>query len=116
MPKLKSVIAGLALSTAVTGGALVTGATLTATSANAATQISAGTSVLSGGHFCGRRCHRHHRKHIKVVVENFNFNRNPRFEHRRDFRNNRHHHRFFHHRNFDNFDNGDWDDDDWGND
>ncbi|MFC5817209.1 hypothetical protein [Nonomuraea harbinensis] len=87
MPKLKSVLAGLALSTAVTGGVVVAGATMTTTSAAAATQVSAGTSVLTGGH-CGHRCwwRKHHRKHVRVIVENFNINRNP-FEHRRHHRN-----------------------------
>ncbi|MFG1948053.1 hypothetical protein [Nonomuraea sp. NPDC048826] len=79
MPKLKSVIAGLALSTAVTGGVVVAGATMTTASANAATQISAGTSVLTGGH-CGRRCKR---KQVRIIVENFNFNRNPDEHHHR---------------------------------
>lgn len=89
MPKLKSVLAGLALSTAM-GGAVVVGATATTASASAATQVSTGTSVVTGvtGCYRARRCgwgwrrhHRHERRHIKLVIENFNHNRNPQ-EHR----------------------------------
>ncbi|MFG2076783.1 hypothetical protein [Nonomuraea maritima] len=90
MPKLKSVIAGLALSTAMTGGAVVAGATVTTASASAATQVSTGTSVLTGAScFRARRCGgwgwrrhtRHNRRHINLIIENFNHNRNPQ-EHR----------------------------------
>ncbi|MEO3872701.1 hypothetical protein ABGB18_28135 [Nonomuraea sp. B12E4] len=45
MPELKSVIAGLAISTAMTGGVVGLGAATTA--AGAATQVSAGTSILT---------------------------------------------------------------------
>ncbi|MEV4806559.1 hypothetical protein AB0K18_41750 [Nonomuraea sp. NPDC049421] len=90
MPKLKSVIAGLAMSTALTGGVVSVGAATTSASANAATQISTGTSVLAG-HGCGwrpRRCgwgwkpwkrwgHRHHGVgRVRVVIVNRNYNRN----------------------------------------
>jgi hypothetical protein len=97
MPKLKSVIAGLALSTAMAGGTLVAGAATTTTGAAATTtKVGAGTSVLAGhGCFRARRCgwggwgrrhHRHERKHLRIIIENFNHNRNPRRhleEHRR---------------------------------
>ncbi|MFI7617910.1 hypothetical protein ACIBP6_42505 [Nonomuraea terrae] len=98
MPKLKSVIAGLALSTAMAGGTLVAGAATTTTGAAATTttKVGAGTSVLAGhGCFRARRCgwggwgrrhHRHERKHLRIIIENFNHNRNPRLhqsEHRR---------------------------------
>ncbi|PZG07173.1 hypothetical protein [Nonomuraea aridisoli] len=94
MPKLKSVIAGLALSTAMAGGTLVAGAaTTTASAAATTTQFSTGTSILAGhGCFRGRRCgwgrrhHHHERRHLRIIIENFNHNRNPKRhleEHRR---------------------------------
>jgi hypothetical protein len=118
MPKLKSVIAGLAISTAVTGGMVGVGAATSA--ANATTQVSNGTSVLMDdgwgwgwGHRRHhnrhhQRCNRHHggwgggwggwgwghRRHrgeICVVVHNDNVNDNgPRRRH--------HHHDHDHNR------------------
>ncbi|MFG1700723.1 hypothetical protein [Nonomuraea sp. NPDC049309] len=112
MPKLKSVIAGLALSTAVTGGVVGVGAATSA--AGATTQVSNGASVLMddgwGWGWGHRRHHRHHhharcgknhhggwgwggwgwghRRHrgeICIVVRNDNVNDNgPRHHHRRD--------------------------------
>ncbi|GAA4927043.1 hypothetical protein HD597_011689 [Nonomuraea thailandensis] len=94
MPKLKSVIAGLAISTALTGGVVGVGAATTTASADAATQVSTAGSVLAGNH-CGwgwRRCgggwgwgwnrgkrwgHRHHgHGRIRVVIVNKNYNNN----------------------------------------
>ncbi|GAA3110472.1 MULTISPECIES: hypothetical protein [Nonomuraea] len=111
MPKLKSVIAGLAISTAVTGGMVGVGAATSA--ANATTQVSNGTSVLMDdgwgwgwGHRrhhnrhhnnrCGRHHggwgggwggwgwghRRHHRGEVCVVIRNHNTNDNgPRQRH-----------------------------------
>ncbi|MEV4016976.1 hypothetical protein AB0J35_41440 [Nonomuraea angiospora] len=86
MPKLKSVMAGLAMSTAFSGGVVGVGAAMSA--AEAATQVGAATSVLAGS--CGswgwRRCGwgggrwanwRHHRMpRIKIIIINANRNRN----------------------------------------
>ncbi|MET9243547.1 hypothetical protein [Nonomuraea sp. NPDC003709] len=95
MPKLKSVMAGLALSTAFSGGVVGVGAAMSA--ADAATQVGTATSVLAGG--CGGggwgrggwgRCGwgggwgggrwanwRHHRMpRIKIIIINTNRNRN----------------------------------------
>ncbi|GAA3576702.1 hypothetical protein GCM10022419_067330 [Nonomuraea rosea] len=82
MPKLKSVIAGLAISTALAGGVVSMGAATTA--ANATTQVSNGTSVLAG-HGCyseRRRCgygwrrHHHQKVRVRVKVHNRNHNHN----------------------------------------
>ncbi|MFB4279452.1 MULTISPECIES: hypothetical protein [unclassified Nonomuraea] len=110
MPKLKSVIAGLAISTGLTGGMVSMGAATTA--ADAATQISTGASVLASdgwgwgrhhGHHgrhhqrCNRGGHhgggwgwggwghrRHHRGTVCIIVRNHNHNDNgPVHEHRR---------------------------------
>ncbi|WP_212746205.1 hypothetical protein [Nonomuraea sp. KC401] len=104
MPKLKSVIAGLALSTAMTGG--VVG--LSATSAEANTPVRSGPSVVTGDdgrwgwgwghhrrhrHNCKRHGHhhhggwgwghrRHHRGQICVVIRNDNRNENGERRHR----------------------------------
>jgi hypothetical protein len=51
MPELKSVIAGLAISTLLTGGVVGMGATIGTTSAGAATQVSTGTSILTDDDF-----------------------------------------------------------------
>jgi hypothetical protein len=106
MPKLKSVIAGLAMSTALTGGVVSVGAATTATSASAATNVSSTAPVVTwagchrsyrcggwggwghrwGG--CSSRCghrgwggwgwRRHHRSfpRIRVVIHNSNHNIN----------------------------------------
>ncbi|MFF4619658.1 hypothetical protein [Nonomuraea jabiensis] len=88
MPKLKSVMAGLALSTAFSGGVVGVGAAMSA--AEAATQVGTATSVLAGGcgNWGGRRCGwgwgggrwanwRHHRMpRIKIIIINTNRNRN----------------------------------------
>jgi hypothetical protein len=47
MPKLKSIIAGLAVSTAMSGAVVGLGAATTASSAGAATNLSSGTSTLA---------------------------------------------------------------------
>ncbi|MEO3888199.1 hypothetical protein [Nonomuraea sp. B5E05] len=105
MPKLKSVIAGLALSTAMTGGVVGLGAT----SAEANTPVRTGPSVVTGddggwgwgwGHrrhhrqSCKRHGHhgggwgwgwghrRHHRQNICVVIRNDNRNENGERRHR----------------------------------
>ncbi|MET7328778.1 hypothetical protein [Nonomuraea sp. NPDC005650] len=98
MPKLKSVIAGLAMSTAVSGGVVGVGAAMSA--ADAATQVSSAASVLANG--CGssgwRRCgggwgggrwanwRRHRMPRIKIIIINANRNRNEqqRVEERRE--------------------------------
>ncbi|TDC98342.1 hypothetical protein E1292_35430 [Nonomuraea deserti] len=105
MPKLKSVIAGLALSTAMTGGVVGLGAT----SAEANTPVRTGPSVVTGddggwgwgwGHrrhhrqSCKRHGHhhgggwgwgwghrRHHRGNICVVIRNDNRNENGERRH-----------------------------------
>ncbi|MEO3872700.1 hypothetical protein ABGB18_28130 [Nonomuraea sp. B12E4] len=85
MPELKSVIAGLAISTAMTGGVVGLGAATTA--ASAATQVGASASMLTGGGcrgwgWCGGH-RRHHRMHIRLNVFNRNFNQNDHFNHER---------------------------------
>ncbi|MGV9376869.1 hypothetical protein ACWDRB_13690 [Nonomuraea sp. NPDC003707] len=105
MPKLKSVMAGLALSTAFSGGVVGVGAAMSA--ADAATQVGTATSVLAKG--CGGgggwgRCGwgggwgggrwanwRHHRMpRIKIIIINTNRNRNV--QQRMDERNEMDHH------------------------
>ncbi|MEU1391373.1 MULTISPECIES: hypothetical protein [unclassified Nonomuraea] len=86
MPKLKSVIAGLAMSTALSGGVIGLGAATTATSADAATNVTtaATTTTLSGcfrrswcGGGWGGRNWRHHRfPRIRIIIVNRNRNRN----------------------------------------
>lgn len=95
MPKFKSVLAGLALSTAAAGSIIGLGG-LTAAEANTAS-VSTGTSVLS---WCGHRCggwggwhrrgrgvrvhiHLHNRNHNNNIIHpahntNTNFNRPDR--------------------------------------
>ena len=100
MPKLKSVMAGLAISTALTGGVVGLGAATNA--ASAATQFSTGTSVLSWGGChgwgrCGRGWRRHHnRQNVRINVHNRNFNRNDHWndERRHERRSQRHQDRF----------------------
>ncbi|WP_433350520.1 hypothetical protein ACQP25_40770 [Microtetraspora malaysiensis] len=62
MPKFKSVIAGLAISTAMTGGAVALGATTTATTANAAV-VQAGWGGGGGGWGRGHRNRNWNRNH-----------------------------------------------------
>lgn len=81
MPKLKSVLAGLAISTALAGGAVVTGAATSAVSANAATQISTGTSIVAGNscyrwNRCGWRRNHHPKLRLRIKIHNYNYNRN----------------------------------------
>ncbi|GAA3411758.1 hypothetical protein [Streptosporangium vulgare] len=87
MPKFKSVLAGLAISTALTGGVVGLGAATTATSAGAmTTTVTAAAFPTCGGgcgwrRGCGRCCGggwRHHRRHhrIKVIINNHNNNQN----------------------------------------
>ncbi|MEU8384201.1 hypothetical protein [Streptosporangium sp. NPDC048865] len=87
MPKFKSVIAGLAISTALTGGVVGMGAATTVTSANAMTTAitSAAYPTWGGGcgwrRGCGRCCggHRHHRRshhRFRLIINNHNNNDN----------------------------------------
>ncbi|MFG1704053.1 hypothetical protein ACFLIM_12740 [Nonomuraea sp. M3C6] len=114
MPELKSVIAGLAISTALTGGVVGLGAATTA--ASAAAQVSTGTSVLTG-HGCGwRRCGgggRHHNR-VRVNVFNNNVNRNDNINRRHERRFDRFNHfnRFDHDRHDHDHDDFDFDDED----
>ncbi|MEU4831443.1 hypothetical protein [Streptosporangium sp. NPDC023615] len=82
MPKFKSVIAGLAISTALTGGVVGMGAATTVTSAGAtATTVTAAAFPTSGcgwghrRHCCGDR-YRHHHKRFKLIINNNNDNNN----------------------------------------
>ncbi|ACZ91032.1 hypothetical protein Aros01_05791 [Streptosporangium roseum] len=107
MPKFKSVMAGLALSTAMTGGVVGMGAATTATSAGA----TAGTSTTSIASFqtnfgwascgCNRRwrcgggwgCHRRHnhwshRRHHQKFNININNNNNNEEDAQNDNNNN----------------------------
>ncbi|MEU1391372.1 MULTISPECIES: hypothetical protein [unclassified Nonomuraea] len=98
MPKLKSIFAGLAVSTAMGGGLVGLGAATTATSADAATSAGVVTSTsFQAGCFRRSRCggwgwgnnwggwgggwgwRRHHNNRVgkvKVTIHNRNFNRN----------------------------------------
>ncbi|GII57006.1 hypothetical protein Pth03_53950 [Planotetraspora thailandica] len=66
MPKYKNIIAGLAISTALTGGAVALGAATTTTTASASTATIAswggggcgGGGFWRGGNRCGGGCHR----------------------------------------------------------
>ncbi|MFC5817210.1 hypothetical protein [Nonomuraea harbinensis] len=114
MPKLKSVIAGLAVSTALTGALVAGGATAAVAMPTTAPVVAnddfgddlgfnngLGFGFFGHHHFGHRhKCGRHHgggwgrrgkHKNICVVVRNFNFNDNKRRHH------DRHHHR--HHGN-----------------
>jgi hypothetical protein len=96
MPKLKSILAGLAVSTALSGGVIGLGAATTATSADAATNISGTTSTVTWAgcyrrHRCGsgwgwgwRRHHHHRTGRVKVKIHNRNFNRNRSRDNTRD--------------------------------
>ncbi|MFJ2028962.1 hypothetical protein [Streptosporangium sp. NPDC087985] len=86
MLKLKSVFAGLAVSTAMAGGIVGLGAATTATAANAGVAPTAvGFSAWGGcGGGCGRRCgggcggwggrREHHRIRVRIVNNNRNTN------------------------------------------
>ncbi|RSN08646.1 hypothetical protein DMB42_21885 [Nonomuraea sp. WAC 01424] len=85
MPKFKSVIAGLAMSTALSGGAIALGAATTATSAEAATNVTAAatTTTLSGcfrRSWCGggwgwrNNWRRHRLPRIRIIIVNRNRN------------------------------------------
>jgi hypothetical protein len=82
MPKLKSIIAGLAVSTALSGGVIGLGAATTATSADAATSITSSASTLTGCYRATRcgggwRYWRHHRlPRIRIIIVNRNKNKN----------------------------------------
>ncbi|WP_440100524.1 hypothetical protein [Streptosporangium sp. H16] len=80
MPEFKSVLAGLAISTALAGGVVAMGAATTVTSANAmTTAVTAGTfTTWGGGGCCGRRHHyrrTHHRFRLTLDQDNCNRNR-----------------------------------------
>lgn len=84
MPKFKSVLAGLAISTALSGGVVALGAATTATSASAGTAVTGISSFQTswGWNTCGcfrRRCCRgwgfhccRHRSHRRFVIVNTN--------------------------------------------
>ncbi|MEU5868747.1 MULTISPECIES: hypothetical protein [unclassified Nonomuraea] len=85
MPKFKSVIAGLAMSTALSGGMIALGAATTATSAEAATNVTAAatTTTLSGcfrRSWCGggwgwrNNWRRHRLPRIRIIIVNRNRN------------------------------------------
>jgi hypothetical protein len=93
MPKFKSVLAGLAISTAMSGGVIGLGALTTASSANATASAATDAGVVAGwGGGCHRRCggwggwggggwggwgRRHHRGgHVKVHIHLHNSNTN----------------------------------------
>ncbi|MFI7640318.1 hypothetical protein [Nonomuraea sp. NPDC049400] len=78
MPKLKSVMAGLAISTGLSGGLLAMGATTPASAGT--TQATSGAPVLIGNG-CGWRCGgwgwgRRHNNRTNVFVHNNNQNFN----------------------------------------
>ncbi|GAA3028037.1 hypothetical protein [Streptosporangium longisporum] len=82
MPKFNSVIAGLAISTALTGGVVGMGAATTVTSAAASvTTVTAAAFPTHGcgwghrRHCCGDR-YRHHHKRFKLIINNNNDNNN----------------------------------------
>jgi len=84
MPKYKSVIAGLAISTALTGGVVGLGAATTVTSASATiTTVTAAAFPTCGGGWgrgcgcCGCRSH-HRRSHhrFRLIINNHNNNDN----------------------------------------
>ncbi|KAB8191300.1 hypothetical protein FH608_032485 [Nonomuraea phyllanthi] len=92
MPKLRSVMAGLAISTALTGGVVAAGAATTAANAGTATKIGAGTTVLTGVTGChrGRRCgggwgRRNRLPKIRIFIHNINRNVNLNDRHERRF-------------------------------
>ncbi|WP_406312120.1 hypothetical protein OHA77_26195 [Streptosporangium sp. NBC_01639] len=87
MPTIKSVVAGLAISTALAGGIVGLGAATTMTTANAAVAQTtiAGFQAHCGGGCgwrrcgCGGGCHRgchHRREHFRVRVITNNHNTN----------------------------------------
>ncbi|WP_433366747.1 hypothetical protein [Streptosporangium sp. CA-115845] len=93
MPKYKSVLAGLAISTALTGGVVGMGAATTVTSASAMTTTVTSVAFPTWGGGCGRGCgcggrshfrRSHHR--FRLILNNRsnndnhldNFNRNDR--------------------------------------
>ncbi|PZG07177.1 hypothetical protein [Nonomuraea aridisoli] len=92
MPTFKSLVAGLAISTAMTGAAVAGAGAMTTAEASTTTKIGTATGpVVAWG-----RCHRirrcwggwgrrhHHRNHhrVNVRVDNFNINNNEHREHR----------------------------------
>ncbi|GAA3233144.1 hypothetical protein [Nonomuraea helvata] len=96
MPKLRSIMASLAIGTAMSGGVIAASATTTA--ANAGTQVSAGAPVLIGGHGCGwrscwgwggwwRKHHRNDRIDIQIFNRNHNFNLKRDNKRTREFEN-----------------------------
>ncbi|TDD50424.1 hypothetical protein E1286_12195 [Nonomuraea terrae] len=103
MPTFKSLVAGLAISTAMTGAAVAGAGAMTTAEASTTTKFGAATApVVAWGRChkirrCGwggwghRRHHRHHNR-VNVRVDNFNINNNEHREHRRH---DRHHDDFF---------------------
>ncbi|MFF5111758.1 hypothetical protein [Streptosporangium sp. NPDC000509] len=79
MPEFKSVLAGLAISTALAGGVVAMGAATTVTSANAmTTAVTAGTFTTWGGGGCCRRDREFRRTHhrFRLTLNNDSCNRN----------------------------------------
>ncbi|MGW0588079.1 hypothetical protein [Streptosporangium sp. NPDC002607] len=85
MPEFKSVLAGLAISTALAGGVVAMGAATTVTSANAMTTTVTAAAFPAwgggcGGGGCGRgnrhNFHTRHRERFRVFENNDSFNRN----------------------------------------
>ncbi|GAA4572563.1 hypothetical protein [Planotetraspora kaengkrachanensis] len=76
MPNFKSLVGALAISTALTGGAVALGATVTTSAANASTVMGCGGGCGGGG--CGRSHNRNH---------NRNHNRQWQQEHQRQHQN-----------------------------
>ncbi|WP_433434169.1 hypothetical protein [Nonomuraea sp. CA-141351] len=104
MPKLKTVMAGLAIGTAMSGGVLALSATTTSASAGTA-EVTTGTSVLTGGGCGWRRCggwgwggrgwgRRNNRTDVFVNNNNINFNRDHNTHRERRF--DHHVNKFFH--------------------
>ncbi len=93
MPKLKSLLAGIAIGSAALSGSVVTMGAMTS-AANAETGVSTSSSILAGGCGHGGSCgwgwggrwrhhHRHHRIRVKVHVHNNNHTNNHN-DNRRD--------------------------------
>ncbi|MEU8202615.1 hypothetical protein [Streptosporangium sp. NPDC049046] len=79
MPEFKSVLAGLAISTALAGGVVAMGAATTVTSANAmTTAVTAGTFTTwwGGGGCCRNRDYRRTHHRFRLTLNNDSCNRN----------------------------------------
>jgi hypothetical protein len=78
MPEFKSVLAGLAISTALAGGVVAMGAATTVTGANAmTTAVTAGTfTTWGGGGCCRNRDYRRTHHRFRLTLNNDSCNRN----------------------------------------